>query len=106
MDKQRLLVRWVGRVGMAIPRWIKAVLQHSSAAKVLSWIAVAQQGKPARRRCVCYTKNQECVAAVSVLVRGLPNEYRAVVALALKFPAYNVSLSPPLNQKSPSSAMY
>lgn len=73
---------------------------------MVSWIAVAQQGQPARGGCIGYPKSQEGIAAVSVLVWLIPNKQSEGMASALRSGAYNVSLSPPLNQKSPSSAMY
>lgn len=106
MHEQWFWMRRVGRIGMPISRWIKAVLQHSRAAEVVSWIVVSQQGQPSRGGCIGYPESQKCIAAVAMLAWSVPAKQWEDMVSALRFPAYNVSLSPPLNQKSPSSAIY
>lgn len=74
MHKQRFWMRRVGRIGMTISWWIQAVLQHSRAAEVVSWITIAQQGQPPRGGCVGYPKSQEGVATVMASAWLIPNK--------------------------------
>lgn len=71
---------------MPISRWIKAVLQHSRATEVVSWIAVSQQGQPPRGRCIGYTKSQECIATGAVLAWLVPAKQWEDMESAFKVP--------------------